>query len=354
MRVVPSIESTIKRPFTLNLKTLNDTACVMVAPGKGILAADESTATIKKRFDKIGIENTWAHRRAYRDLLFTTPGFEQYTSGVILYEETLFDKALDETPIPKLLASKGVIPGIKVDMGAKPLAGGAPEETVTEGLDGLRERLERYKAAGARFAKWRAVITIGEDAPTDYAIHVNAHALGRYAALCQEADIVPIVEPEVLMDGDNDIETCEEVTDLVLAAVFGELYAQRVALEGIILKPNMVIAGAKCSNQNDVEEVAERTLRVLRRHVPSAVPGIAFLSGGQSDILATAHLDAMNKAGNLPWGLTFSYGRALQAAAQKAWSGKNVEAGKAAHLHRAKMNGLAALGKWNTSLEKSA
>lgn len=338
----------------MNLKTLNDTALAMVAPGKGILAADESTGTIKKRFDKIGIENTWAHRRAYRDLLFTTPDFEKYTSGVILFEETLFDKGLDDTPFPKLLAAKGVIPGIKVDQGAKLLAGGVAEETVTEGLDGLRERLEKYKAAGARFAKWRAVITIGEDSPTDYAIHVNAHALARYAALCQEADIVPIVEPEVLMDADNDIETCEEVTDVVLAAVFGELYAQRVALEGMILKPNMVVSGAGCSDQAGVEEVAERTLRVLRRHVPAAVPGIAFLSGGQSDTLATAHLDAMNKAGNLPWQLTFSYGRALQAAALKAWGGKNVDAGKAAHQHRARMNSLASLGKWDQSQERAA
>ncbi|MDB5987811.1 MAG: fructose bisphosphate aldolase [Nevskia sp.] len=338
----------------MNLKTLHETALAMVAPGKGILAADESTGTIKKRFDQIGIENTWAHRRAYRDMLFTTPDFEKYTSGVILFEETLFDKGLDDTPFPKLLAARGVIPGIKVDQGAKPLAGGVAEETVTEGLDGLRERLEKYRAAGARFAKWRAVITIGEDSPTDYAIHVNAHALARYAALCQEADIVPIVEPEVLMDGDNDIETCEDVTDVVLAAVFGELYAQRVVLEGIILKPNMVVSGAGCSDQACIEEVAERTLRVLRRHVPAAVPGIAFLSGGQSDELATAHLDAMNKAGPLPWGLTFSYGRALQAAALKAWSGKNVDAGKAAHQHRAKMNSLAALGKWDQSLERAA
>ena len=338
----------------MNLKTLHDTALAMVASGKGILAADESTGTIKKRFDSIGIENTWAHRRAYRDMLFTTPDFEKYTSGVILFEETLFDKALDETPIPKLLAAKGVIPGIKVDSGAKPRAGGAADETVTEGLDGLRERLEKYKAAGARFAKWRAVISISDDSPSDYAIHVNAHALARYAALCQEADIVPIVEPEVLMDGDNDIEACEEVTDVVLAAVFSELYAQRVALEGIVLKPNMVVSGARCSEQAGVAEVAERTLRVLRRHVPSAVPGIAFLSGGQSDELATAHLDAMNKAGNLPWKLTFSYGRALQAAALKAWSGKHVDAGKAAHQHRAKMNSLAAVGKWEKALEKVA
>jgi len=326
----------------------------MVAPGKGILAADESTGTIKKRFDKIGIDNTEPHRQAYRDMLFTTPGFEQHTSGVILFEETLFQKGLDGTPFPQLLASKGVIPGIKVDAGAKPLVNGGPEETITEGLDGLRERLAKYKAAGARFAKWRGVIVIGDGTPSDYAIHVNAHALARYAALCQEAGIVPIVEPEVLMDADNTIEVCESVTDRVLEAVFHELYQQRVLLEGIVLKPNMVVSGAKCPTQAGVAEVAERTLKVLKRRVPGAVPGIAFLSGGQSDELATAHLDAMNKIGNLPWKLTFSYGRALQAAALKAWGGKNVEAGKQAHLHRAKMNGLAALGQWSQGLEKAA
>ncbi|HEX4872681.1 MAG TPA: class I fructose-bisphosphate aldolase [Nevskiaceae bacterium] len=338
----------------MNEKILHDTALAMVAPGKGILAADESTGTIKKRFDKIGIENTEGHRQAYRDMLFTTPGFEQHTSGVILFEETLFQKSLAGQPFPELLAAKGVIPGIKVDKGAQPLAGGGPEETITEGLDGLRDRLAKYKAAGARFAKWRAVITIGDETPSDYAIHVNAHALARYAALCQEAGIVPIVEPEVLMDGDNDIDVCEEVTDVTLDAVFAELSAQRVFLEGIVLKPNMVISGIKCPEQADVNAVAEATLRVLKRRVPCAVPGIAFLSGGQSDELATAHLDAMNKKGPLPWKLTFSYGRALQAAALKAWGGKNVEAGKVAHLHRAKMNGLAALGQWNKSLEKAA
>lgn len=338
----------------MNLKTLNDTALAMVAPGRGILAADESTGTIKKRFDKIGIENTEAHRQAYRDMLFNTPDFEKHTSGVILFEETLFQKGLDGTPFPQLLATKGVIPGIKVDAGAKPLAGGLPEETVTEGLDGLRERLVKYKAAGARFAKWRAVIYIGGGAPSHYAIHTNAHALARYAALCQEADIVPIVEPEVLMDGDNTVQVCEDVTTWILQETFTQLAYQKVALEGIILKPNMVVSGIKCPTQAGVQEVAERTVKVLKRCVPGAVPGIAFLSGGQSDELATAHLDAMNKIGNLPWKLTFSYGRALQAAALKAWGGKNVEAGKKAHLHRAKMNGLAALGKWDKSLEKAA
>jgi len=338
----------------MNEKVLHETAKAMVAKGKGILAADESTGTIKKRFDKIGVENTEANRQAYRDMLFTTPGFEQHTSGVILFEETLFQKSLAGQPFPDLLASKGVIPGIKVDKGAQALAGGGLEETITEGLDGLRERLAKYKEAGARFAKWRAVITINDEAPSDYAIHVNAHALARYAALCQEAGIVPIVEPEVLMDGDNSIEVTEEVTDVVLDAVFGELSAQNVMLEGIVLKPNMVVAGIQCTKQNTVQEVAEATLRVLKRRVPIAVPGIAFLSGGQSDELATAHLDAMNKIGGFTWGLTFSYGRALQAAALKAWGGKNVEAGKVAHAHRAKMNGLAAMGQWDKSLEKAA
>ena len=325
----------------------------MVAKGKGILAADESTGTIKKRFDKISVENTEANRQAYRDMLFTTPGFEQHTSGVILFEETLFQKSLAGPTFAELLTSKGVIPGIKVDKGAQALAGGGLEETITEGLDGLRERLAKYKEAGARFAKWRAVITINDEAPSDYAIHVNAHALARYAALCQEAGIVPIVEPEVLMDGENSIEVTEEVTDVVLDAVFGELSAQGVMLEGIILKPNMVVPGIQCATQNSVQEVAEATLRVLKRRVPIAVPGIAFLSGGQADELATAHLDAMNKIGGFTWGLTFSYGRALQAAALKAWGGKNVDAGKAAHLHRAKMNGLAAMGQWDKSLEKA-
>ena len=341
----------------MNLHILHQTALAMVAPSKGLLAADESTGTIAKRFAKIGVENTEPNRRAYRDMLFTTPGFEQYTSGVILYEETLFQTSLAGEPFPKLLAAKGVIPGIKVDKGAKPLAGGGPEETVTEGLDGLRERLVKYQEAGARFAKWRAVITIGEGTPTDYAIRVNAHALARYAALCQEADITPIVEPEVLMDGDNTAETCERVTERVLSQVFRELYDQRVALEGMVLKPNMAVSGLKCPQQASVEEVAERTLRVLKRCVPAAVPGIAFLSGGQSDEDATAHLNAINQlaaAQGAPWRLTFSYGRALQHAAQVAWAGKNVEAGRMAHLHRARMNGLATQGKWSPALEKAA
>ena len=337
----------------MNEKVLQETALAMVGSGKGILAADESTGTIEKRFNSINVENTEPNRQAYRDMLFTTPGFEQYTSGVILFEETLFQKGLDGTPFPKLLAAKGVIPGIKVDKGAKDLPG-APGETITEGLDGLRERLVKYREAGARFAKWRAVITIGNGIPTDYCIHTNAHALARYAALCQEAGIVPIVEPEVLMDADNTIEICEDVTNRTLAAVFHELNLQRVLLEGMILKPNMVIAGKKCTVQADRKAVAAATMRTLKRHVPGAVPGIAFLSGGQSDEDATAHLDEMNKAGSLPWKLTFSYGRALQAAALKAWKGSNAEAGKKAHLHRARMNGLAAKGEWSVALEKAA
>ncbi|HUR41570.1 MAG TPA: class I fructose-bisphosphate aldolase [Verrucomicrobiae bacterium] len=339
----------------MNEKILNATAQAMVARGRGILAADESTSTIGKRFDGIKVENTEENRRAYRDLLFTASGLEKYTSGVIFYEETLFQKSSDGTPFTKLLARKNIIPGIKVDKGAKDLPG-APGETITEGLDGLRERLTKYKEAGARFAKWRGVITIGKGIPSDYCIHTNAHALARYAALCQEQDIVPIVEPEVLMDADNTIEVCEDVTDRTLKAVFDELYRQRVVLEGIVLKPNMVISGKKCKVQADRKTVAARTLAVLKRHVPATVPGIAFLSGGQSDEDATAHLDEMNKLGGGPWVLSFSYGRALQAAALKAWSGKagNVTAGQKAYLHRAKMNGLAAVGEWQQKLEKAA
>jgi fructose-bisphosphate aldolase class I len=339
----------------MNLSTLNQTALGMVARGRGILAADESTGTIGKRFDGIKTENTEENRRAYRDLLFSAPGMEKHTSGVIFYEETLFQKSADGTPFPQLLAARGVIPGIKVDKGTKPLAG-SPAETITEGLDGLRERLAKYKEAGARFAKWRAVITIGAGIPTDYCIATNAHALARYAALCQEQDIVPIVEPEVLMDADNTIETCEDVTARTLRLTFQELQRQRVALEGMILKPNMVVSGKKCPQQAGRRAVAEATLRVLRRLVPAAVPGIAFLSGGQSDEDATAHLDEMNKLGGGPWVLSFSYGRALQAAALKAWGGRkeNVAAGQRAYLHRARMNSLAATGQWEQGLEKAA
>jgi fructose-bisphosphate aldolase, class I len=339
----------------MNIKTLNQTAVAMVADGRGILAADESTGTIGKRFKGISVENTEPNRQAYREMLFTTPEMEKYTSGVILYEETLFQSTRDGKSFAKLLADKGVIPGIKVDMGAKPLAG-APNELVTEGLDGLRERLVKYREAGARFAKWRAVITIGDGIPSDYCINVNAHALARYAALCQENDIVPIVEPEVLMDADNSIEICEEVTNRTLAEVFRQLEQQRVQLEGIILKPNMVISGMKCPTQADVKAVAEATVRTLKAHVPASVPGIAFLSGGQSDELATAHLNAMNALGSLPWRLSFSYGRALQAAALKAWSGKqeNVAAGQAAYLHRVKCNSAAAQGRYSEAMEKAA
>ncbi|MES1953427.1 class I fructose-bisphosphate aldolase [Salinisphaera hydrothermalis] len=336
-------------------QVLINTARSLMAPGKGILAADESTGTIKKRLDSIGVESTEQNRQAYRNLLFTTAGAEEFISGVILFEETLFQKADDGTPFPDLLTDKGIIPGIKVDMGAKPLAG-SPEEKVTEGLDGLRERLSDYAAAGARFAKWRGVIDIAEDRPTDYCIHVNAHALARYAALCQEAGIVPIVEPEVLMDGANSIERCEQVTDAVLDAVFTELKRQNVLLEGMLLKPNMVISGKQCPQQAGVEEVARATLRCLNRRVPAAVPGIVFLSGGQSDELATAHLDAMNRMGPQPWALSFSYGRALQAPALQAWRGQadNVPAAQQAFLKRARNNGAAARGEYNADMESAA
>jgi len=339
----------------MNEKILNETARAMVAQGRGILAADESTGTIEKRFKAVNVENTEENRRAYRDMLFSAKGAEEFVSGVIFYEETLFQKSADGTPFPQMLAKKGIIPGIKVDKGAKPLAS-APGETITEGLDGLRERLAKYKEAGARFAKWRAVITIGNGIPTDYCIATNAHALGRYAALCQEQDIVPIVEPEVLMDADNTIEICEDVTSRTLRLTFQELLRQRVLLEGMILKPNMVISGKKCPVQADRKSVAATTLRRLLRHVPSAVPGIAFLSGGQSDEDATAHLDEMNRMGLAPWPLSFSYGRALQHAAINAWSGRkeNVAAGQRAFLHRARMNGLAAVGRWEQKLEKAA
>lgn len=339
----------------MDLNSLEKIAQGMVAPGKGILAADESTATIGKRFAAINTESTEENRRAYRDLLFTAPGMEQYISGVIVYDETIHQKTAAGVPFVEHLQSLGVIPGIKVDKGAKPLAG-CPGETITEGLDGLRERLAEYYQLGARFAKWRAVIDITDDIPTSTCISVNAHALARYAALCQEAGIVPIVEPEVLMDGAHDIETCEDVTAAVLGAVFGELDLQGVALEGMILKPNMVIAGKQCPAQAGVGEVAAATVRTLKRFVPVAVPGIAFLSGGQSDAAATAHLNAMNALGSLPWGLSFSYGRALQAPALAAWGGKpaNVAAGQAALLHRAKLNGAAAQGKYTASMEKAA
>ncbi|MFL5054198.1 MAG: class I fructose-bisphosphate aldolase [Microvirga sp.] len=340
----------------MNLDQLNKTADAMVRPGKGILAADESSSTIKKRFDAIGVESTADNRRDYRELLFrSTDAMRNYISGVILYDETIRQSAKDGTPLVKIIADTGAIPGIKVDAGAKPLPF-SPGETVTEGLDGLRERLKDYHGLGARFAKWRAVIDIGERKPSYAAILANAHALARYAALCQEADIVPIVEPEVLMDGGHDIQTCAQVTEWVLKEVYQQLYYQNVVLEGTVLKPNMIVPGNKSGKRASVDEVAERTIEVLKRCVPSAVPGIAFLSGGQSDEEATAHLDAMNRIGGFPWKLTFSYGRALQAAPQKAWSGKNenVAAAQRAFSHRAKMNGLAALGQWQNELEKKA
>ncbi|MGB7754952.1 MAG: class I fructose-bisphosphate aldolase [Salinisphaera sp.] len=336
-------------------QVLINTARSLMTPGKGILAADESTGTIKKRLDSIGVESTEQNRQAYRNLLFTTAGAEEFISGVILFEETLFQKADDGTPFPHLLADKGVIPGIKVDQGAKPLSG-SPEETVTEGLDGLRERLAAYAEAGARFAKWRGVIDIAEDRPTDYCIHVNAHALARYAALCQEAGIVPIVEPEVLMNAKHSIERCEEVTAAVLDAVFAELKRQNVLLEGMLLKPNMVVSGKYCPQQAGIDEVAKATLRCFRRCVPAAVPGIVFLSGGQDDEDATAHLDAMNRLGPHPWPLSFSFGRALQSPALKAWGGQaaNVPAAQQAYLKRARNNSAAVRGEYNAEMEGAA
>jgi len=339
----------------MNLDELNAIARKMVAPGKGILAADESTGTIQKRFDKIGVENTEDNRRDYRELLFRTDtAMKNHIGGVILFDETIRQKAKDGTPLVKLIEAAGSVPGIKVDKGAVPLAG-APNETITEGLDGLRARFVEYHKLGARFAKWRGVYEIADGKPSHNAVHANAHALARYAALAQENGIVPIVEPELLMDGDHDIDRCEMVTEWILKEVFQELYFVDVKLEGIILKPNMVVPGMKCPRQNSVQEVAERTVKVLKRCVPGAVPGVAFLSGGQSDEDATAHLSAMNAMGGLPWALTFSYGRALQAAPQKAWSGKaeNVAAGQKAFAHRALMNSQASLGKWTKANESA-
>ena len=340
----------------MNLAELNRVAEAMVAPGRGILAADESSGTIKKRFDTIGVESTADNRRDYRELLFrSTEAMSKYISGVILYDETIRQNAKDGTPLVKVIEKAGSLPGIKVDKGAKPLPF-CPGEVITEGLDGLRERLIEYRGLGAKFAKWRAVIDIGAGIPTATCIDTNAHALARYAALCQDENIVPIVEPEVLMDGDHDIGRCYAATEWTLKQVFIALDDQRIKLEGMVLKPNMVIAGKKCPQQASVEEVAERTVRVLKTCVPAAVPGIAFLSGGQSDEEATAHLDAMNKNGALPWRLTFSYGRALQAAPQKTWGGRseNVAAAQRAFAHRAMMNGLAALGEWRSELERKA
>jgi len=339
----------------MNLDELNKVARGMVASGKGILAADESSGTIKKRFDAIGVESTEDNRRDYREMLFRSTEGMRHISGVILYDETIWQKGKDGTPLVELIKKAGSIPGIKVDEGTKPLPN-CHGEVVTIGLDKLADRLPKYYEQGARFAKWRAVIDIGAGIPSYTCIRVNTHALARYAALCQAAQIVPIVEPEVLMDGDHDIDRCYQVTELLLKTQFEELYFQRVALEGMVLKPNMVISGKKSGKRAGVEEVAEKTVKLLKNCVPAAVPGIAFLSGGQSDEEATAHLDAMNKIGNLPWKLTFSYGRALQHAPQTTWKGKpeNVAAAQRAFSHRAQMNGLAALGQWKADMEKKA
>jgi fructose-bisphosphate aldolase, class I len=324
----------------------------IVADHKGILAADESTGTIKKRFDSIGVESTDQSRQGYRNLLFTTPGIEDWIGGVILYDETIRQRADDGTPFAELLASRGVVPGIKVDTGAHDLAD-FPGEKVTEGLDGLRERCAEYRQLGARFAKWRAVITIGNGIPTDGCIRANAHALARYAAICQEQDLLPIVEPEVLMDADNSIETCYDATARTLHAVFDELFGQRVDVTGTLLKPNMVISGKGSPAQADAQRIAELTIEAFKRHVPAAVPGIVFLSGGQSEVEATQNLNEINRVGG-PWPLSFSYGRALQASALEAWRGDaaNVEAGQQAFAHRARMNSLAVAGEWNAELEQ--
>jgi fructose-bisphosphate aldolase, class I len=339
----------------MNTAELAATAHALVAKHRGLLAADESTSTIAKRFAAIKLESTEENRRMYREMLFTASGVAESISGVILYDETLRQKTRDGVPFPTYLAQRNMIPGIKVDAGAKPLAG-FPGETITEGLDGLRERLAEYYKLGARFAKWRAVIDIGAGIPTLYAIDANAEALARYAALCQEASIVPIVEPEVLMDGDHTLERCEEVTNIVLDRVFSHLFAARIVLEGMVLKPNMVVAGKKCAQKATPEQAAEATIRTLKRQVPAAVPGIAFLSGGQSPTEATLHLSLMNAAGPLPWALTFSYGRALQEDALGAWGGRSADfaAGQRAFAVRAKLNGLAAGGTYQSSMEKSA
>ena len=339
----------------MDVAELQSIAQALVPEGRGILAADESSGTIKKRFDSINVESTEENRRAYREMLFTTPGTEDYISGVILFDETIRQSAQDGTPFPTVLDQKGIIPGIKVDKGAKDLAG-FPGEKITEGLDGLRDRLSEYRDLGARFAKWRAVITIGDGIPTPYCINANAHALARYAALCQEADIVPIVEPEVLMDGDHTIERCEEVTLATLKSVFVELREHRVSPEGSILKPNMVISGKSCTTQASAEKVAKSTIRCFRQSVPEAVPGIVFLSGGQTPEQATENLNAMNALGNMPWELSFSYGRALQEPALKAWLGKaeNVAAAQKVFYHRAKCNGAARYGKYSRQMEAAA
>ncbi len=337
------------------IKEMESVARSLVAEGKGILAADESSPTIEKRFRGIGLSSTEENRRAYRELLFTTPGISEFISGVILFDETIRQKTRNGTPFPEVLAKQGIVPGIKVDTGAKPLAG-FPGEKITEGLDGLRERLSGYRDMGARFAKWRAVIAIGDGIPTAGCLKGNAHALARYAALCQEAGLVPIVEPEVLMDGPHTIGRCDEVTAATLSLVFYELFEHRVILEGTLLKPNMVLSGKECSKQAGPSEVAEATVRCLRRTVPSAVPGIVFLSGGQSPEQATLHLNAMNALGRKPWELSFSYGRALQDPVLKAWKGDsgNVAAAQKAFFHRAQCNGTARFGKYTKEMEATA
>lgn len=332
----------------MSIEELESTAQAMVAPGKGIIAIDESTATIKKRFDSVNVPNTEENRRAYREMLLTAPKLGEHISGAILYDETLRQATKAGVPFTKVMMDAGILPGIKVDLGAKPLAG-FPGELVTEGLDGLRERLAEYAKLGAKFAKWRAVITIGEDTPSGTCIEANSHALARYAALCQEAGIVPMVEPEVLMDGDHDLDVCYEVTEATLRSLFGALYEQNVLLEGTILKASMVVSGKDCEDQAEVDEVADATIRCLKAAVPASLPGIVFLSGGQSDEQATAHLNAMNLMGPHPWPLSFSYGRAMQSAALQLWA-KDMQANfKAAQemvILRAKQNGLAALGQW--------
>ncbi len=332
----------------MSIEELESVAQAMVAPGKGIIAIDESTATIKKRFDSVGVPNTEENRRAYREMLLTAPKLGEHISGAILYDETIRQATKGGVPFTKIMMDAGILPGIKVDIGAKPLAG-FPGELVTEGLDGLRERLAEYARLGAKFAKWRAVITIGEDTPSGTCIEANSHALARYAALCQEAGIVPMVEPEVLMDGEHDLDVCYEVTEATLRSLFGALYEQNVLLEGTILKASMVVSGKDCPEQADVDEVADATVRCLKSAVPATIPGIVFLSGGQSDEQATAHLNAMNQIGPHPWPLSFSYGRAMQTAALTLW-GKDMQANfKAAQdmvVLRARQNGLAALGQW--------
>jgi fructose-bisphosphate aldolase class I len=342
--------------MAMNLDELVGTANAMVANGKGILAADESSGTIKKRFDAINVESSEDNRRDYREMLFRTErALRNNISGVILFDETIRQNAKDGTPLVQLIAGTGALPGIKVDKGTKPLAF-CPGELVTDGLDGLGDRLSEYYRLGARFAKWRAVITIGQGIPSHTCIGTNSHALARYAALCQENNLVPIVEPEVLMDGGHDIDTCFDVTQWTLKTVFQDLYTQRVKLEGIVLKPNMVVSGKTARSRAGFEEVAEKTIKCLKNCVPGAVPGIAFLSGGQTNEEATVHLDLMNKMGTHPWAVTFSYGRALQHDPQHIWAGKaeNVPAAQEAFAHRAHMNGLAAQGAWKRELEKAA